>query len=620
MSDDYAIRLTNVGKMYKLYRNRNDSFMDAIGLYKFFPEKHRNIDEFWALRGINLELKKGQRIGIIGRNGAGKSTLLKLITGNFPATEGKIETNGVIKALFDTGAGFHPEFTGLENINASLTYLGLSKAEILSRIDEIAEFTELGPFLSQPFKTYSLGMQARLTFAAATVIQPEILIVDEVLGVGDAYFAAKSLERITGLVNGGASVLIVSHDLQSIIRFCDEAIWIERGRVVKRGPSLEVVTAYESFIHTLEDRRIKAKNRKVSAGIKNSFQLENYSDTLIFTFSFQGKAGNRCNISRMELLKNGKVEEDLNLGDVQDSNSSCPFYVVLANSLWSEPCRHESGFYRSLVIQNNNLQSIGSTVCYSYGLLENAGYSLKIRYQFPRSANLLVTAQKNGVIIRQHVKLLSEGDDWAEQEILLWSKDTNTSQNQQDSEEKINPHLEEDVPHAENINDDGQKSSGGSIDKPKFSKPGPNFVRWPSEGSLIIENLGLFNSDDEEQSLFKVGTPMTIKMTIQARRDGAFKLVPAVTLYRMDGILISNFIGEVFPIQCKHGESKTLWFKIPSINLGDADYVFSASIFESKVANETRYDLIERIFQFKVVGNPVPGEIFHHPGDWEIIP
>src|SRR4051794_35807932 len=228
---DPVIDLENVGKMYKIFSSRSGRLVDALAL----PGRHRaSYREFWALRGIDFTLDQGERIGIIGRNGAGKSTLLRLITQNIEPTEGRLRVGGDVQALLETGGGLHPEFTGYENIRASLSFLGLRPGEISAAEVDIADFTELGRFLDQPFKTYSTGMQARLAFAIATTIRPEILIVDEVLGAGDAYFFAKSSARMRALLDSGAAVLLVSHALDQIVRFCTEAIWIDRGRVVAR--------------------------------------------------------------------------------------------------------------------------------------------------------------------------------------------------------------------------------------------------------------------------------------------------------------------------------------------------------------------------------------------------
>jgi lipopolysaccharide transport system ATP-binding protein len=243
MPEALAVEFKDVGKMYRLYKNRSHNFLDVSGIGRLMPWWRPRVDHFWALRGISFQLQHGARLGIIGRNGAGKTTLLKLMTGNLAPTEGCITVDGSVQALLEAGAGFHPEFTGYENVEASLIHNGMSPSDIKQTVEEIADFTELSEFMGQPFKTYSAGMEARLVFTTATTIKPDILIIDEILGAGDAYFAVKSQARMKTLVESGASILLVSHALEQIVQFCEEAIWLERGQVVARGPSLEVVKA-----------------------------------------------------------------------------------------------------------------------------------------------------------------------------------------------------------------------------------------------------------------------------------------------------------------------------------------------------------------------------------------
>jgi ABC-type polysaccharide/polyol phosphate transport system ATPase subunit len=258
-----AVQLRGVGKLYKLFERRRDHVLDAIGLGALLRWRGVAPRKFWALRGIDLDVPHGKRLGIVGRNGAGKSTLLKVITGALSPTEGTVRVDGRVQALFDAGSGFHPEFTGYENIDASLTYQGLDAAAIRAATEDIADFTELDEFLGQPLKTYSLGMQARLAFAVATVTRPDILIVDEVLGAGDAYFASKSTRRMRTLVEeSGATVLLVSHDTSAVLRYCEDCVWVERGQIVQRGRALDVVNAYEGFIHDMEDQRLRARNER----------------------------------------------------------------------------------------------------------------------------------------------------------------------------------------------------------------------------------------------------------------------------------------------------------------------------------------------------------------------
>lgn len=249
MPDSLAISLREVSKVYRLHGSQRDQLVDVLGLQRFGFKTRTPAKEFFALSNISLEVPRGHRIGIVGRNGAGKTTLLKLICGNFSPTQGEIEVNGKVQALMNVGLGFHPEFTGRENVEASLLYNGLGREVYKEAMEGIIDFCELGEFLDQPFKTYSLGMQARLMFAAATAIHPDILIVDEVLGAGDAYFVAKSKKRVEKLINSGCTMLLVSHSMTQVLELCDEAIWLHEGHIRMRGDAFVVVKAYEEYLH-----------------------------------------------------------------------------------------------------------------------------------------------------------------------------------------------------------------------------------------------------------------------------------------------------------------------------------------------------------------------------------
>lgn len=248
MPEQPAIRLSGVSKVYRLYGSQRDQLIDVLRLDRIGIRPSSKPREFAALDGIDLDVPRGRRIGIVGRNGAGKTTLLKLVCGNFAPTSGTVEVNGGVQALLTAGIGFHPEYTGRENIEGAMQYNGLGASERAEAVGGIIDFCELGEFLDQPFKTYSLGMQARLMFAVATAVKPDILIVDEVLGAGDAYFVAKSKQRVQALVGSGCTMLLVSHSMPQVLEMCDEAIWLDAGRIRMRGPSFEVVKAYEAHM------------------------------------------------------------------------------------------------------------------------------------------------------------------------------------------------------------------------------------------------------------------------------------------------------------------------------------------------------------------------------------
>ena len=224
------IGVNHVSKVYRLYDKSIDRLKELL-----LRDKKQYGKEFYALRQVNLEICRGETVGIIGKNGAGKSTLLKLITEVLAPTEGSVEVHGRISALLELGAGFNPEYTGIENIDLQGSMLGMKHKEIAEKVPAIAEFADIGDFISQPVKSYSSGMFARLAFAAAVHSEPEILIVDEALSVGDTKFQIKCMEHMKKMMSGGTTVLFVSHDINSIRRFCERAVWIHAGEIRMDG-------------------------------------------------------------------------------------------------------------------------------------------------------------------------------------------------------------------------------------------------------------------------------------------------------------------------------------------------------------------------------------------------
>ena len=238
MHDEIVISLTNVAKVFKRYHRPVDRLKEIL-----VPGKPR-ADEFWALRDINLTIPKGETLGVIGRNGSGKSTLLQIIAGTLKPTIGDVQVNGRISALLELGSGFNPEFTGRQNVFFNGRILGLSRQEVENRFDEIATFADIGDFIDQPVKTYSSGMFVRLAFAVAVHVEPDILIVDEALSVGDMFFQAKCLSKMQGMIDNGVTILFVSHDVGAVKSICRKAILLHHGEVKARGLAKEVTETY----------------------------------------------------------------------------------------------------------------------------------------------------------------------------------------------------------------------------------------------------------------------------------------------------------------------------------------------------------------------------------------
>jgi lipopolysaccharide transport system ATP-binding protein len=243
MSSDILLSVRDISKRYEMYDQPRDRLLQflARGRRQYFRE-------LWALRDISFEVARGESLGLIGQNGSGKSTLLQIVTGTLSPTQGEVRTQGRIAALLELGAGFNTEFTGRENVYMNAAILGVSREQMAARIDEVLEFSELGDFIDRPVKTYSSGMYARLAFSAAIHVDPDLLIVDETLAVGDARFVAKCMRRIRELQAGGTSIVFVSHDVSAVRTLCDRAVWLHQGRLVEDGEVFPVTGRYMEFM------------------------------------------------------------------------------------------------------------------------------------------------------------------------------------------------------------------------------------------------------------------------------------------------------------------------------------------------------------------------------------
>ncbi len=252
---DIAVKFENVSKFYKLYNSPKDRLKEA--LHPFGKRLHR---EFYALKNIDLEVKKGEILGIVGRNGAGKSTLLKLISGVIQPSSGTIQVNGNVSALLELGAGFNPEFTGIQNIHFSGIMMGFSRQEMKGKINYIIDFAEIGDYIHQPLKTYSSGMKARLGFALAINMDPEILILDEVMSVGDELFRRKCYAKMEEFFISGCTILYVSHSLNSINEICSRVLFLDKGEQILEGLPKLVTMYYQKYLFAKPENAAEIRN------------------------------------------------------------------------------------------------------------------------------------------------------------------------------------------------------------------------------------------------------------------------------------------------------------------------------------------------------------------------
>ncbi|MEM7552635.1 MAG: ABC transporter ATP-binding protein [Cyanobacteria bacterium P01_A01_bin.84] len=271
---EIVISLEDISKCYKRYSRPADRLKEVL-----LPHKSQ-AQEFWALRDINLEVSRGEHLGIIGRNGSGKSTLLQIIAKTLTPTAGNVHVKGRLSALLELGSGFNPEFTGRQNVFFNGRILGLQEKEIQERFDNIAAFADIGDFMEEPVKSYSSGMFVRLAFAVAIHVEPEILIVDEALAVGDIFFQQKCFQYLEKLRKNGTAILFVTHDTQAIVKLCDRAILLQDGHLINQGKPLEVVDKYtETYYSQFIDEEASKQNGADLVKDKLEFDLTSISPT-----------------------------------------------------------------------------------------------------------------------------------------------------------------------------------------------------------------------------------------------------------------------------------------------------------------------------------------------------
>ncbi|MBX4258427.1 ABC transporter ATP-binding protein [Clostridium estertheticum] len=359
MRDDLAIKVENMSKIYNLYDKPIDRVREALN-----PFKRNYHKEHFALDNISFEIKKGETIGIIGKNGSGKSTLLKIITGVLNPTMGNIKVKGKISALLELGAGFNSEYTGLENIYLNGTMIGYSREEMDIRKEKIIEFADIGEFINQPVKTYSSGMYARLAFAVAVNVEPEILIVDEALSVGDMYFQAKCMSKMKELFTSGVTVIFVTHDTNSVKALCQKTLYLEKGKLLEYGESDEVVDMYAK---KTREEMIK-QNLKLSqnGSIEKIFNMDKIQVTNQ-DFIENSEFGERVSAFRQGtgdvLLTNLQVLNSLNeSADILKFNERIKIKMYVK---FIKDCTVSIGYH---IRDYNNLEILGSNT-----LLEDLG-------------------------------------------------------------------------------------------------------------------------------------------------------------------------------------------------------------------------------------------------------
>jgi len=366
-----AIEINNLTKIYRLYKSHKDRVKEILTLN---TRKHHH--DFYALKDVSFSIKKGETVGIIGQNGSGKSTLLKLICGVTKPTSGSVKVNGRISSLLELGAGFHPDFTGRENVYMNGALMGFSKEEMEKRLPEIEAFADIGEFIDQPVKSYSSGMYVRLAFAAAINIDPEILIVDEALSVGDMFFQAKCMAQMKKMLDNGITLFFVTHDLVAVKSLCEKSIMLSHGALVDFDDSIKVVDKYYAMKISNEQRVVRLDTPKKESNIKQMLSEDEKRRTLLNSSKFEKS-------SSFERIQNGKARF-INIQLLNESGDEINFLnyeqevtLRMAIEIMEDIPKLAFGYH----IRNKN----GVSVVYSDSVIEN-----KILYSVKKDEKYII--------------------------------------------------------------------------------------------------------------------------------------------------------------------------------------------------------------------------------------
>ncbi|WP_286883314.1 ABC transporter ATP-binding protein [Aneurinibacillus sp. UBA3580] len=597
MYDDIAISISHVSKMFKIYKRPRERILDLLGLGILTRNK---ADEFWALKDIDLKIKKGSKIALIGRNGAGKSTLLKIIAGNLKPTTGEVQVAGKVSALMELGTGFHPEFTGRENIYASLSYSGIVGKEAKEKFDEIVDFSELEEFIDKPVKTYSAGMYARLAFAASTAIVPEILIIDEILGAGDAYFVNKSIERMKKLTEGGTTVLFVSHDITAVQKMCNEAIWIDRGRVVMEGHILDVSAEYLASIRKQEEKRLRARNIRLKQNDLKTLE-ESLQSQVIYChlITEEGAPKDKHPISNIKLFSEDKLIEELKVGDIGDNVAENDLFLLIDKEKinWSSPVEKEARKYRCF-------EDVGGE--YQHALFafkipsldELKKYKVEITYQDVSKEKVKIEYFSGEEYICIGELEANQDFNWKSISVSFIDSDEVEGQTNNEEQEKV---------YSELLSERERNS------------------RIYGSGEVIIRDVQFLNEKNEETHIFTNTRYKKVRIYYFAKEEIQAPVF-VLAYYLLDGTcamqILSNKDG--FEIPSINGEG-TVEIVFDPLLLGKGTYLISAAIFKEvnllDNVEPAAYDLHDKMYEIKVeqpFGINVDIGLINHPVRWGI--
>ena len=581
------IELASIAKMYRIFRSPRHRMIEALG----FPVARSTYDEFWAVRNMSLTIKPGERVGLVGRNGAGKSTLLKLIAGLIQPTEGKVNVRGKVQALMELGTGFHPEFTGRTNVMSSFAYQGVTGARARKLLEDVLEFAELEEFIDKPVKTYSSGMYSRLAFAAATAIRPEILIIDEILGAGDSYFAGKSAKRMRTLTAEGTTVLFVSHDMSAVQMICDRAIWIERGRVVADGDPIEIGRSYAASIRKQEELRLRAINLKLSRGDVSELLTDTETDRvsiLRFISAADDAPVTPLAVFEMTLERNGDIIDNVLVGEALDDDRNQRLHLLTAHGYmnWGAPQTTAQGVsFREFKDCGGQYKHAPVSIKVPLGLGELDEFSISIRHSGTAADETLYCQIFDGL---EYLTIGILGSTAEVGQLISQRFSLGTSL----------------LPTADNAPVPAERSD--------FEY---------GEGSAWIDGVDFLDQHLESRRVFSFGESLQVNVKWGAKLDIP-RMAFIVCIYGMDGRCVSQVVSP-FISSTRERRTGLVKARFDPLMVGAGDYVISVGIFdgmtEGQVSGEFPLDVHDRQYRIRVTApNDVRMErgIVVHPVEW----
>lgn len=599
---EIAIQVRDLGKAYRLYSSPAHKVLDALSLGWLTRRPGARPQQLWALKNLNVEIRRGERVGFVGRNGAGKSTLLKIICGNVTPTEGNVAVTGKVQALLELGTGFHPEFSGRQNIRSALAFNGVSTREIRQTEGEIIDFSELEDFIDQPVTTYSAGMYARLAFSTATAIKPEILIIDEILGAGDAYFAGKCIERMRRLTdNAETTVLFVSHDLSSVHHLCERTIWIEKGNVMEDGRTVDVIKSYYRSIQREEALRQKARScgvRKIRDSFRMTAELEK---SVIFHFVPGSGRDNHPRkqhlIRAIRLLRENAPVAEIIPGAPEDNLADLPGFILDDEGFmdWSKPACDDRGPYRRYEDRNGSFNHAPFVFRMSAAELQSGSFRLHVEGEFDPEETVRVEAYLDDAY-------QPLGDIHGSQGAAFTFPLPHTASAPSQPAAPDSPVFGGDGQGVEiDSNQPGEAAAATASGPPPVLR---SIVSW-KEADPRIDTVRFLNAQGEEVAAIEELEDFTIEILYSSSKRTE-NPVFALTIFQACGVPLCHANTALAGVPIPHIQgSGSVRFDFPEFVATAGEYLLSCSIFEyldpfNYHGQPPYYDQHDKAYRFKV--------------------